>query len=297
MAVCGTPFGEANRGRLIAQYLANHGTLSAATAWKAVYGLLLWIDRTTGLAHCYESDKCQPGRHWYGRALSFHAWLSDAFGVSPLVLSTQVDWLFRHALLDYTSQVAGERERRSKVAERQRSRFGGLAFPNPGSDLEIERIVAEALATHLKDPVPREVFEAISDRLREYWKIENKRKNLLGEGFEDVLGSVLGRVLGKRVHVRTRVGIGEIGGYSAPGRTDKETKVDLVIESARWARPVLVNVKWSIRADREDQLWDDFSEYVRLDRDHRGFDHYLLTNEFDPARLYAAHLCPDLIHR
>jgi hypothetical protein len=46
-------------------------------------------------------------------------------------------------------------------------------------------------------------------------------------------------------------------------------------------------VKWSIHTDREDQLWDDFKEYVRFDRDQRGFDHYLVTNEFDPARLNA----------
>jgi hypothetical protein len=42
-----------------------------------------------------------------------------------------------------------------------------------------------------------------------------------------------------------------------------------------------------VRADREDQRWDDFQEYFRFDRDGRGFDHYLLTNEFDPARLNA----------
>ena len=63
--------------------------------------------------------------------------------------------------------------------------------------------------------------------------------------------------------------------------------MDLVIEHPRWPRPALVNVKWSIRADREDQLWDDFNEYVRFDSEHRGFDHYLVTNEFDPARLNA----------
>jgi hypothetical protein len=71
-----------------------------------------------------------------------------------------------------------------------------------------------------------------------------------------------------------------------------------------WARPALVNVKWSIRADREDQLWDDFNEYLRFDRDGRGFDHYLLTNEFDPARLNAvcdrrqanSHLFKQVVH-
>jgi hypothetical protein len=76
-------------------------------------------------------------------------------------------------------------------------------------------------------------------------------------------------------------------GFHALGAKDKATKVDLVIERPAWPRPALVNVQWSIRADREDQLWDDFKEYVRFDRYQRGFDHYLVTNAFDPARLNA----------
>ena len=52
------PFGAANRQRLIDQScLAGTSEL-----WLAVYRLLLWTDKTTGLAHCYESDKCQPGK-------------------------------------------------------------------------------------------------------------------------------------------------------------------------------------------------------------------------------------------
>lgn len=55
-------FGEENRARLLKKYFAEVGPVTAATAWEHVYRLLLWIDRTTALAHCYESDKCQPGR-------------------------------------------------------------------------------------------------------------------------------------------------------------------------------------------------------------------------------------------
>ena len=62
------PFGEANRNALISRFLI--GNTNAP--WAAVYRLLLWIDKTTGLAYCYESDKCQPGKNWHQRNLRFH---------------------------------------------------------------------------------------------------------------------------------------------------------------------------------------------------------------------------------
>ena len=71
-----------------------------ANAWQHVYRLLLWIDRTTGLAHCYESDKAQPGRPWYARSLAFHDWVSTEFHVAPANLADDIDWLFREAVKD-----------------------------------------------------------------------------------------------------------------------------------------------------------------------------------------------------
>ena len=61
-------FGVANRAQLLDRYFGEAAPINAESAWLHVYRLLLWIDRTTGLAHCYESDKCQPGRPWYGRS-------------------------------------------------------------------------------------------------------------------------------------------------------------------------------------------------------------------------------------
>ncbi len=67
-------FGAKNRKRLIDLYFADQGGLGIqdTAAWRHVYQLLLWIDQTTGLAHCYESDKSQPGKNWYVRSLAFH---------------------------------------------------------------------------------------------------------------------------------------------------------------------------------------------------------------------------------
>lgn len=283
----GTPFGEQNRRRLIAEYLAEKGAPDAATAWLRVYGMLLWVDRTIGLAHCYESDKCQPGRPWYARSLAFHQWLAGEFQTTPLELGRHLDWLFLHALEHCLKVLAREQKAEKQKGQQQRGAFPGQQFPLPGADPEIQRIIGETLKPYLSSQPPDDVFGAIAERLREYWKQENKRKNLLGEGFEDVLGAVVSAAARAGISARTRTSIADVVGFYAPGPKDKATKVDLVIEHPNWARPALVNVKWSIRADREDQLWDDFKEYVRFDRDHRGFDHYLVTNEFDPARLNA----------
>lgn len=282
-----TPFGEYNRRRLIAKYFEEKGAPNSESAWLRVYGLLLWVDRTLGLAHCYESDKCQPGRRWYARSLSFHKWLSEKFQTTPVELGRHLDWLFLHALEDCLKVVAGEQKLRKQKGEGQRAAFPGQQFPLPGADPEIRRIIGHTLKPYLASQVPDDVFGTVAEQLREYWKQENKRKNLLGEGFEDVLVAVVSAAVGKGISARTRTSIAEIQGFYAPGAKDKATKVDIVIEHSAWPRPALVNVKWSIRADREDQLWDDFKEYVRFDRDHRGFDHYLVTNEFDPARLNA----------
>lgn len=249
--------------------------------------MLLWVDRTTGLAHCYESDKCQPGRTWYARSLAFHKWLAAALQSTPLEIGNRLDWLFQKALEVYLKAREREQQAQKDKGAQQRAVYEGQSFPMPGADPEIERIIGEALKPFLAVEPPTEVYDAIADSLREYWKQENKRKNLLGEGFEDVLAATVHAVCGKRIKARTRTSIADIAGFHGLGAKDKATKVDLVVEHSQWPRPALVNVKWSIRADREDQLWDDFHEYVRFDRDHIGFDHYLVTNEFDPARLNA----------
>lgn len=286
-ALQGTPFGEQNRRRLITQYFGEKGAPNAARAWERVYGMLLWVDRTTGLAHCYESDKCQPGRTWYARSLAFHQWLASALHSTPLEIGKQLDWLFQKALEDYLKALASEQKAKKDKGAQQRAVYAGQEFPLPGADPEIERIIGEALKPFLVSQPPAEIFEAIADRLREYWKQENKRKNLLGEGFEDVLAAVVHAACGPGIQALTRTSIADVAGFHGLGAKDKATKVDLIVQHSKWSQPALVNVKWSIRADREDQLWDDFKEYVRFDRDQRGFDHYLVTNEFDPARLNA----------
>src|SRR4051812_41445337 len=78
-------FGAENRNRLIDLYFQTSGdeAIVPANAWQHVYRLLLWSDPTTGLAHCYESDKSQPGKSWYARSLAFHAWVCAGLRTEP----------------------------------------------------------------------------------------------------------------------------------------------------------------------------------------------------------------------
>ena len=96
-----------NRSRLIDAYFAerNESEITPQRAWEHVYRLLLWVDQTTGLGHCYESDKCQPGKRWYSRSLAFHDWVSNSLGTSPGDTAKRIDWLFMRAAEDLAAEA------------------------------------------------------------------------------------------------------------------------------------------------------------------------------------------------
>src|SRR5438552_1889379 len=119
-------FGAENRSRLLYRYFDQAGPVTTTNAWQHVYRLLLWIDRTTALAHCYESDKAQPGRPWYARSLAFHDWVSAELNVAPNELAEDIDWLFREAVKDLATRVITGR---SAIYERQRAPYAGASFP------------------------------------------------------------------------------------------------------------------------------------------------------------------------
>ena len=282
-------FGETNRARLLGRWFSEHGAPTVTDAWEHVYRLLLWIDRTTGLAHCYESDKSQPGRHWYGRSLVFHDWISGALGVDPARLAGEIDWLFKRATEDLAAGIAQQKQRAATNAVLQRKPYEGRGFPQPGEDPELLAIVAEVLGDYLSNPIPDSVWRAFTDRVRSYLTQENKRRNLVGEGFEDVLREVVARGSDPTtLQPKTRIPIGGVPGFNAAGKKEKVKKVDLFIRNAETGYRTLVTAKWSIRADREEQFASDFEAYARLEKDGEPFGYTLVTNEFDAARLLAA---------
>jgi hypothetical protein len=288
-AVVKRAFGAQNRNRLIDAYFQNTpaGSLDPAAAWAHVYKLLLWADQTTGLAHCYESDKSQPGKNWYARSLAFHDWVSAALHSAPSELAKDIDWLFRRATADLATEVMQRALRVSAVAAQQRAPYNERNFPKPGEDPELISIVREVLGEDILQEPPPEKWQLLVQRIRQYLALENKRKNLVGEGFEDVLSHVIRRSCDpNKVQAQSRRLLHEIPGFHRERRGEKPNKVDVAI--MRPNMRTLVTAKWSVRADREKQFTTDFSDYVASESDGKPFEYVFVTNEFDPARLRRA---------
>lgn len=287
-------FGAKNRARLINAYFANQSddSITPDQAWAHVYRLLLWVDQTTGLGHCYESDKSQPGKRWYARSLSFHEWVSTALGTSPGELAQHIDWLFLRAAEDLAAYVLSKAAQVTAKAQTQRKPYEGRGFPRPGEDPELVAMIRNSLGDHLGTEPPPEVWDRLVQRIRQYLALDNKRKNLVGEGFEDVIAQVLQRTCRREdMEVFTRRALHELPGFNRVRAGDKPNKVDVAV--VRPSARILVTAKWSVRADREKQFVTDFADYVNAESDRKPFEYVFVTNEFDPARLMRA--CEQLV--
>jgi hypothetical protein len=278
-------FGAVNRKKLIDAVFANP-VYAGDPIWKSVYRMLLWVDSTTGLGHCYESDKSQPGKNWYTRALAFHQWLATEFGVPPSEVAGQIDQLFNSATEQLVAYVLSGREKLLQKAASQRAPYDGKGFPEPGEDPELVAIVREVLGPNLtSDPSPAQ-WKLLVERLRQHVTLENKRKNLVGEGFEDVLAAVASKVLTPAgFEVKARHVLQTIYGFEHKDSNDKVNKADLAITRRSDNRRLLVTAKWSIRADREKQFSQEYQSYVKANSVNLPWHFVLITNEFDPARL------------
>ena len=282
-------FGAKNRSRLIDAYFTERNCehIAPADAWAHVYRLLLWVDQTTGLGHCYESDKCQPGKRWYARSLAFHEWVSAALATLPADLGKEIDWLFMRAAEDLAAEVIRTATSIARRAEAQRKPYEGRGFPRPGEDPELVSIVKDILGEYIRSEPPPDVWQRLVERVRQYLALENKRKNLVGEGFEDVLSQIIRRTAaGTKLEVHTRRILHELPGFNRERSGDKPNKVDVAV--IRPAMRTLVTAKWSVRADREKQFTTDFTDYVGAQAWRTPFEYVFVTNEFDPARLMRA---------
>ena len=244
-----------------------------------VYELLLWIDPHTNYAYCGCADVlAEPP----AVARRFHEWLASKLAVAPSALRQRLDHLLRYILAE-RALLDSAIQRCIITSELDPKQHGWADSEVP----ELYHQILDALQPYLLVEPPASVLGMVGNRLRSYWATLQYREEIIDDIFAHALAEVVKAAVNERLWIAVGAKTNEIGGFYGSGPKDKATKVDVVIENANWPRPLLVNVKWSIRADREDQLWDDFNEYVRFDRDHRGFDHYLITNEFDPARLNA----------
>lgn len=303
------PFSQPSRVALIDAYFGER-KVAPADAWKDVYRLLLWTDPTTGLAHCYESDKAQPGRPWYERTLAFHAWVSAQLGVGAGELPREIDWMFRSVIQRVAAEEAKKRHILTERGHDQRKPYLAEDMPEPGDDPELRQLLEPLFPkSRGKRPDP-EIVREVLRTIRAYIASENKRKNLLGRGFEDVLKGILDRVDGRPTASGSQTALQEIPGFRAPRPGDKEEKVDLWVKTRKGSR-ALVSAKWSVRADREKQFFGDYRTYVTFNELREPFSFYWITNEFDPARLRAnatyiegnrplfdavVHICPEALH-
>ena len=284
-------FGEGNRRRLVDRYFSPSGVVEPPTAWEHIYRLLLWLDPTIGLAHCYESDKCRPGRPWYARSLAFHAWLADALGVSVGDLGDEIDVLFRWATEGLAAAASEQRAQSAERAERQRLPYSDRQMPLPGEDPELVKLIIDTLGNWLSTTrPPEEVLRDLTERIRAHVTQENKRKNLLGEGFEDTVAALLRRIpaISVKYEIRVRPWLDDLPGFYAPRAGEKNRQVDLALIRPPDDYRILITCKWSVRSDREEQFATDFDAYSRRESAGQAFDYTFLTNEFDPARLAAA---------
>jgi hypothetical protein len=281
-------FGAANREKLLSEYFAHVAEFCPAEAWRHIYRLLMWIDRTTGLAHCYESDKCQPGEPWYARSLAFHGWVSTQLAVPPSGLVEEVDWLFRKVIANLAAiaTASGIPEK----GQQQRKPYEGQDFPEPGHDPGLAETILETLEGYLGSQPSQETLRELVERVRAYMSSENKRKNLVGEGFEDALAAVVRRIPEIRDHydIKARSLLHLLPGFQAPPEGTKPRKVDLALVRQSDQHRILITAKWSIRSDREEQFGPDFADYAKYEFANKDFDYVLITNEFDPARLVRA---------
>ena len=242
----------------------------------------------------------------YARSLAFHRWLAGALTVSPSEVGGEIDLLFRQVTRDLASSAVARVGARARVATKQRKPYEHLGMPEPGDDPGLEAIITETLAPYiLTEPSPA-ALQTLTEKIKAYVAQENKRKNLVGEGFEDTLAAVLRRItsVSANFEVRVRPKLEELPGFNPPRGSEKGKVVDLALVDRSSGHRTLVTCKWSVRSDREEQFGNDFRAYSGLESLGEDFDYVLATNEFDPARLAAscearrenAYLFSDIVH-
>jgi hypothetical protein len=220
--------------------------------------------------------------------LAFHDWVSKELDSLPADLAKKIDWLFEQGSERLAKVLVSQQAERSRFAAQQRAPYESRGFPQPGEDPGLELAVTEELGPWLSQPPSGEALRRLTQRIRAYLSQENKRKNLVGEGFEDVLAFLMQRLSGAaKLDIRVRPLLHTLPGFRPPPKSEKPRKVDLAVVGPK-KRRVLVSAKWSVRADREEQFGVDFEAYARLEDAGRDFEYVLVTNEFDAARLVAA---------
>lgn len=268
-----SPFGETTRLRVLDEYFRTAGAVTPANAWEHVYRTLLWPDERTGLAHVYDANHMQPGGTFYKRAVRFTDALCARWGIPKSRLGEEIDYLFKGCVAAFRMEPVDDAE------------------GQPESELigEIAAILGQAGMT---EPQTETVARQIETVAKDFFTIGNKRKNALGEGFEDVMGRLLRDAAQLPAdHVAMRSPLYDLPGFrkAAPvaglrGKRERMPKPDIAIIDNDFTYYV-ITAKWSMRQDRERQFANEYNAYVKNLTQKSEVRFALVTNEFDLARL------------
>lgn len=267
-----SPFGHATRMQVLERYFAQAGTVTAENAWQHVYRCLLWMNEGAGLAHIYNSNHMQPGGNFHSRAVRFTAELCRLLGVTRAGLPAEIDFLFKGC-----------------VAEWKRTRPEEV---EPEVESELIAVIAEVLRGEgIVDDRARPLARKIESLSRDFFTIGNKRKNALGEGFEDLLYMLLIRVAHiSPERIALRKPVSQLPGFRrapvrrAGTRADREPHPDIALIEGGITH-VITSAKWSMRQDRETQFQAEYTAYQMNKTQSTELRFALITNEFDVARL------------
>jgi len=269
------PFGRDTRIRVLSEYFETAGDVTAENAWEHVYKCLLWMNEATGLAHIYDANHMQPGKFFYTRAVRFTDELCKVWNIEKRELPGLIDKLFKGCVADWRKiKLVNPVEIDDQIVSDLRISIGEILKKE---GVETERV--------------EEVAKRIETLSQDFFTIGNKRKNALGEGFEDLLWMLLKRVSnvpGGKVALRKPVS--KLPGFrkATPKRPDakreREPHPDLAFYDAGVTQ-IIVTAKWSMRQDREMQFHSEFAAYQRGKTQQTELQFALITNEFDTARL------------
>lgn len=270
-----TPFSQGTRMRVLEEYFAGAGAVTEANAWEHVYRCLLWMNVDAGLAHIYDSNHMQPGGGFHGRAVRFTELLCGHWGITRKELPARIDVLFKGCLAELRRrETEDEIEIDSEMESELIDEMHGL--------LRAEGIADEpALALARK-------LEHLG---RAFFSLGAKRKNALGEGFEDLLSILLKRVAKvPEKQVALRVPVSQLPGFRrAPPRQKGEKQkrqphpdVAIIEENVTH---VIATAKWSMRQDRETQFQSEYHSFQMNKVQPTELTYALITNEFDIARM------------
>ena len=158
------------------------------------------------------------------------------------------------------------------------------------SDL-IAGITAELAAAGVDEAKAGQLAQRIEAMARQFFTIGNKRKNALGEGFEDLLELLLVKASGvPEDRIKTRTAISKMPGFRKAlpkkkgGKPLREPRPDIAIVQGDITH-VIATAKWSLRQDRETQLASEYQAFQRNKVQPAELQYFLITNEFDIARL------------